>query len=352
MRVLLVGDYPPPHGGVAVHVQQLHASLRERGVETVVLDIGKGGRPAPDVIPVRTPVQYGGKLAGFLHEGWTVHVHTSGNNPKSWMLAATAAVHAPRSPRVITLHSGLLPDYLAHSLSRRVFARMALAGYSRVVAVSEAVREALVRCGVPAEKILVYPAFCGSQVRPGEVTPEIQRARERRKTLLAMAHHPSPVYGRALMFRALRRIADERPGVGLAVFGPGTRSEEFIRDARESGVESLLENLWELEHDQALALMARCDAFIRPTTHDGDAISVREALALGVPCVASDVCVRPLGAYTFRAGDAVDLAAQVHHALEKGPARVVSPDAGPVLMKLYGDLTPSTTLGGEIHAAR
>ncbi|WP_434379878.1 glycosyltransferase family 4 protein [Melittangium boletus] len=352
MKVLLVGDYPPPHGGVAVHVQQLHASLREGGVETVVLDIGKGGRPAPDVLPVRTPAAFGLTLARFLREGWTVHLHTSGNNPKSWVLAAAASVPAPRSGRVITLHSGLIPDYLAGSLSRRLLARAALAGYGRVVAVSEAVRTALVDCGVPAEKVVVYPAFCGSQVRPGEPTPALLEARARRQTLLAMAHHPSPVYGRALMFRALRRIADGRPGVGLAVFGPGTRSEDFMRDAREAGVESLLENLWELEHAQALALMARCDAFIRPTTHDGDAISVREALALGVPCVASDVCARPQGAHTFRAGDAEDLAAQVHHALEAGPVQVVSPDAGPVLKKLYGELTPSTLFGGEIHAAQ
>jgi glycogen synthase len=352
MRVLLVGDYPPPHGGVAVHVQQLHAALRERGVETVVLDIGKGGRPAPDVIPVRTPTQYGLKLAGFLREGWTVHVHTSGNNPKSWMLAATAGVHAPRAARVITLHSGLLPDYLAGSLSRRVFARMALMGYARVVAVSEAQREALVGCGVPEEKILVYPAFCGSQVRPGEPTPAVSEARERRRTLLAMAHHPSPVYGRALMFQALRKLADARPGVGLALFGPGTRSEEFMRDAREYGVESLLENLWELEHAQALALMARADVFIRPTTHDGDSISVREALALGVPCVASDVCARPEGTRLFRAGDADDLARQVERALQGHAAEVVSPDATPVLMKIYEDVTQPTVLGGEIHAAQ
>jgi len=352
MRVLLVGDYPPPHGGVAVHVQQLHDSLRERGVESVVLDIGKGGRPAPDVLSVRGPAQYGRRLAGFIRDGWTVHVHTSGNNPKSWMLAATAAIPAPRSTRVITLHSGLLPDYLAASLSRRILARVALMGYSHVVAVSEAVREALVRCGVPAEKLLVYPAFCGSRVRPGAVTPAVQAARERRQVLLAMAHHPSPVYGRELMFRALRRIADARPGVGLAVFGPGTHSEEFQRDARAFGVDSLLENLGELDHPEALALMARCDAFIRPTTHDGDAISVREALALGVPCVASDVCTRPAGAYTFRAGSAEALTQQVLHALETGPARVVSPDAGPVLMKLYGDLTQSTIVGGEIHAAQ
>jgi glycosyltransferase involved in cell wall biosynthesis len=353
MRVLLVGDYPPPHGGVAVHVQQLHGYLRERGVEAVVLDIGKGGRPAEDIIPVRTPTQYGKQLAGFLREGWTVHVHTSGNNPKSWMLAATAGVRAPRAPRVITLHSGLLPDYLAASVSRRAFARVALAGYSRVVAVSEAVREALARCGVPEEKLVVYPAFCGSQVRPGRVSREVQEARIRRRPLLAMAHHPSPVYGRRLMFRALRMIADVLPGVGLAVFGPGTRSEEFLHDARECRVQEFLEDLGELEHSQALALMARCDAFIRPTTHDGDAISVREALALGVPCVASDVCGRPHGTYTFRAGNAVDLADQVQHALEHGPAQVVSPDAGPVLLKLYGDLAQPTILGGgETHAAQ
>ncbi|HEX5753971.1 MAG TPA: glycosyltransferase family 4 protein [Archangium sp.] len=352
MRVLLVGDYPPPHGGVAVHVQQLHGYLRERGVETVVLDIGKGGRPAPDVIPVRTPTQYGKRLAGFLREGWTVHVHTSGNNPKSWMLAATAGVRA-RAPRVITLHSGLLPDYLAASVSRRAFARVALAGYSRVVAVSEAVREALARCGVPEEKLVVYPAFCGSQVRPGRVSPEIEAARARRRPLLAMAHHPSPVYGRGLMFRALRMIADELPGVGLAVFGPGTRSEAFLEEAREHRVEELIEDMGELEHSRALALIARCDAFIRPTTHDGDAISVREALALGVPCVASDVCGRPHGTYTFRAGNAVDLAERVHHALEQGPAQAVSPDAGPVLLKLYGELVQPTILGGgETHAAQ
>ena len=352
MRVLLIGDYPPPHGGVAVHVQQLHGFLRERGVEAVVLDIGKGGRPAPDVIPVRTPTQYGRRLAGFLREGWTVHVHTSGNNPKSWMLAATAGIRAPRAPRVITLHSGLLPDYLAECVARRAFARVALSGYSRVVAVSEGVREALARCGVPEEKLVVAPAFCGSQVRPGVEPAALGEARSRRMPLLAMAHHPSPVYGRRLMFRALRQLADRMPGVGLALFGPGTHSEEFLRDARELEVEGLLENLGELEHSQALAVMARCDAFVRPTTHDGDAISVREALALGVPCVASDVCKRPTGTFTFQAGEAEDLTAQVLHALKQGPARVASVDAGPMLLKLYSDLTQSGVLErGEIHAA-
>ncbi len=339
MRVLLIGDYPPPHGGVAIHVQQLHRFLRGRGVEAKVLDIGKGGRPAPDVIPVPSLAKFGLRLAGFLNAGWTVHVHTSGNNPKSWMLAAAAGVPAPRSPRIITLHSGLLPDFLAGSSARRALARAALAGYSRVVAVSPAVKAALVGCGVPEEKLLVQPAFCASQVKPGPVTAAVEQARARRAPLLAMAHHPSPVYGRRVMFRALRMLARELPGVGLAVFGPGMRTPEFARDARETHVAPYLEDLGELEHEEVLGLLSRCDAFIRPTTHDGDAISVREALALGVPCVASDVCARPEGTYLFQSGQAPALALRVRQALVEGPLESASPDAGPVMLGLYTELS-------------
>ncbi|MBF5041078.1 glycosyltransferase family 4 protein [Aggregicoccus sp. 17bor-14] len=338
MRVLLVGDYPPPHGGVAVHVQQLHRFLRSRGVEAKVLDIGKGGRPDPDVLPVRTLAQYSLRLAGFLRAGWTVHVHTSGNNPKSWVLAATAGIPGPRAPRVITLHSGLLPGYLAASAARRAFARAALAGYDRVIAVSDAVKAALVDAGVPERKVQVEPAFCASQVRPGAATPEVEAARARRTPLIAMAHHPSPVYGRALAFRALRLVAERHPDVGLALFGPGIGTDDFVRDVREARVASHLELLGELAHDQALALISRSDVFLRPTTHDGDAISVREALTLGVACVASDVCTRPAGTITFANNDPAALAAAVERALTGARAQVASPDAGPVLLALYAQL--------------
>lgn len=341
MRVLLVGDYPPPFGGVSIHVQQLHGFLRSRGVEARVLDIGKGGRPVPDVLPVRGLVPFGLRLTGFVASGWTVHVHTSGNNPKAWLLAAAAGgLPGGRAPRVITLHSGLLPDYLRASASRRVFARAALAGYARVIAVSEAVRDALVESGVPEEKVLVHPAFCASQVRAGEVPVRVEAARARRRPLLAMAHHPSPVYGRRLAFRALRLLSEPYPDVGLALFGPGTDSEEFIRDARELGVAKSLEPMGELEHAAALGLMVRSDVFLRPTTHDGDSISVREALALAVPCVASDVCARPEGAWVFQAGDAASLAARIRQAVSAGRVAVSSPDAGPMLLGLYESLAP------------
>jgi hypothetical protein len=40
MKILLVGPYPPPHGGVSVHVWGIHRRLTEAGVPCRVLDTG------------------------------------------------------------------------------------------------------------------------------------------------------------------------------------------------------------------------------------------------------------------------------------------------------------------------
>jgi glycosyltransferase involved in cell wall biosynthesis len=53
--------------------------------------------------------------------------------------------------------------------------------------------------------------------------------------------------------------------------------------------------------------MSRSSVFVRPTFRDGDSISVREALALGLHVVASDVGVRPSGTIVFAAGNVDEL---------------------------------------------
>ena len=340
MKVLLIGDYPPPHGGVAVHVHQLYQFLRARGVQVRVLDIGKGGRPDPDVLPARSLPLFAARIAQFSVAGWRLHLHTSGNNPKSWAVAAAVGLlRSPLAPApVLTLHSGLLPAFLRGSPAHRVLARAAMLGYGRVVAVSEPIREALVEVGVPAAKVVVLPAFLSSQVKPGVPPAGFEQIRQRRPTLVAMAHHPSPVYGRALMFEALALAAKRAPGMALALFGPGTRSAELLQEARRAGVEDRIEDFGELPHPQALGLIAGCDAFIRPTTADGDSVSVREALALGVPCVASDVVARPMGTLCFRAGDPRHLAEILLRAVRERPAPICGPDAGPALLQLYQTL--------------
>ncbi len=340
MKILLVGDYPPPYGGIAVHVEQLHHFLRGQGIESAVLDIGKGGRPDPDVIPVRTAIHYAKGLFRFASRGWLLHLHVTGDNAKSWLVIASgvAAGWAFGLPAAITLHSGLLPQYLGASAARRMQARAALRGCGHVLAVSEQIRSALLDAGIGPSKISVNPAFCASQLQPGDPPHGFDAIRGDHQPLLAMANHPIPLYGRPLMLRALRLVAENHPRAGLALFGPSISTAELVAEARAEGVESRIRDFGELRHPAALGLIARCDAFVRPTTADGDSVSVREALALGVPCVASDVVARPLGAVLFRAGDALDLARRISESIANQARRVEPADVGPVLLDLYARL--------------
>lgn len=350
LKVLLIGDYPPPMGGIAVHVQQLHHALERAGVECKVLDIGKRGRADPGVIDGRGYKNYAKHLLRHASEGWLLHLHTSGNNPKAWTVAMSVAVAGQmfRTPSVITVHSGLVPQLFPTDAQMRRRAQVALVGYSHIVTVSDAVQETLLDLGMRPERLSVFPAYIASEVRPGEPPALLAEARKRRKPMLAAAHHPSPVYGRKLVFEALSLLAPKFQDIGLALFGPGTGSEEYAEDAARYGVEHLLEDFGELDHDQALAVMKAADVFVRPTTADGDSVSVREALTLGVACVATDVAHRPPGTIVARAGNARDLAEKIERALVRRPKPVPQPDSSVFLGQLYARLSRRPVLEEEV----
>jgi glycosyltransferase involved in cell wall biosynthesis len=64
-------------------------------------------------------------------------------------------------------------------------------------------------------------------------------------------------------------------------------------------------------------LLSKSAVFIRATRSDGDAVSVREALYLGIPVIASDCVERPAGCILFKSGEAGDLAKKIPEALYK-----------------------------------
>jgi len=347
IKVLLVGDYPPPTGGIAIHVQQLQRFLLNAGVRCKVLDIGEGGVPAPGVLAARTRVRYAFRLLQFAARGWQVHLHVPGDNPTSWWIVASAVATGRLfgRPALVTFHSGLVPRFLGQSPGRRRFARALLAHCSRVIAVSEEIGIALREADLPAPLIAVHPAFLGSQLQPGLPPKNFATVRASCRPLLAMADHPSSIYGRRDAFRALRLLARDLPGIGLATFGPGHRSEGVESDALAEGVRARVHDFGELDHSSTLGLISRCDAFLRPTSADGDSLSVREALSLGTRCVASDVSVRPPGTVLFRAADCQDLAEKIAHALKQPSPLVGTVDVGPLLLEEYRRAWSSRWLG-------
>jgi glycogen synthase len=345
LKVLLVGDYPPPHGGVAVHVEVLQRAVRATGARCDVLDVGKGQLPAFGVVPAQSYGAFAAHLARYALRGFRIHVHTSGANPKSWMLASACAVAGKLSgtPPLVTFHSGLGPAWLAEDPLRAKIACAVSNSYGTVIAVSDEIRAALVSCGVSRERIEVLPAFSREFLAPGAPPHGFLELREEARPLYCAMLAPLPVYGAEPLLRAFARVHAANSRARLALYGPGTGEMAGVVARLCGDAAPAVRCFGEVHRPAALALIAGCDVFVRPTLADGDSVSVREAVALGRAVVATSVGNRPPEARLVAPGDSVALAAALADAGNERPALRLAGDGAcePVdcvqrLLELYG----------------
>ncbi|MGZ3425254.1 MAG: glycosyltransferase [Polyangia bacterium] len=326
-RALIVGALPPPSGGVATHCRELARALEAAGLRADLIDPRRVG---PDGSDGR-----GRLLARLL---WArlrrelVHVHTNGHNRGSWALAALCGA-GHTGPALLTLHSGLAPDYIRKHPRR---CRFIAARYSRVVAVNADIAAALTEAGVAPARIVVAAAFTPASLALRLPPPGLAQIRHAHSLLIACALAPGLEYGAAVLLDAFLLVRARHPDAGLIVYGPGTREPSLAAAARARGLGRSVHHLGELERHRALAVVAAADLFVRPTLADGDAISVREAIALGRPVVASAVGARPPEAALFPAGDAAACAEIIFQSLAKRlPEHAHRVDCLPTLLDLY-----------------
>jgi glycogen(starch) synthase len=363
MKVLLVGDYPPPYGGVSVHVEVVHQAVRAQGGICEVLDVGKGHLPADGVVPATGPLACAVSLVRYAMRGYRLHVHTSGANPKSWMLASICAAAGKLSPLppIVTFHSGLGPEWLAGDPMRARIACAVANSFGNVIAVSNDIRGALLACGVSGERIEVLPAFSRSFLHPGAPPHGLREIRADASPLYCAMLARAPEYGHETLLRAFGRVHAQNPRARLVVYGPGTEmlGAGILRICGEAAA-SAVHAFGEVHRPSALALIAASDVFVRPTLADGDSVSVREAVALGRAVVATSVGTRPREARLVPPGDADALTAALLEAAHEHPSLRVAPapeteaktDCLQRLLELYSgasfDRAPSSATTAEV----
>jgi glycosyltransferase involved in cell wall biosynthesis len=348
MKVLLVGDYPPPYGGVSVHVEVVQKAVRAQGGICDVLDVGKGQLPADGVLPATGYFATAAHLVRYALRGYRIHVHTSGANPKSWMLASACAAAGKLSarPPIITFHSGLGPGWLSADPVRAKIACAVTNCFGNVIAVSDEIRATLISCGVSRERIEVLPAFSRSFLEPGSPPHGLREIRAQAAPLYCAMLAPGEVYGQETLLRAFAAVHARNPRARLAVYGPGT--ELIGADAAKicGSAASAVHAFGEVHRPSALALIGSCDVFVRPTLADGDSVSVREAVALGRAVVATSVGTRPSQVRLVPPGNVDALAASLLEAAAPRPSLRVAeaPEDGDCLRRLialYGGASES-----------
>jgi glycosyltransferase involved in cell wall biosynthesis len=204
--------------------------------------------------------------------------------------------------KIITVHGHDLQPFLESRLPLipRV-TRWSLARFDLVVAVSDEVANTL-RQHLPEALITILPAYLPPML--GSPKDETSDGQPEDRTLVVAAYNirllaSGDLYGLDVALGAFERLADTDPSLRLLILlakAPRRpRARRYLR-ARLESLDEQSRRRVSLKIGHSLTDNLRPGAiYLRPTRIDGDAVSIREALTLGIPVAASDVVHRPQG---------------------------------------------------------
>lgn len=92
---------------------------------------------------------------------------------------------------------------------------------------------------------------------------------------------------------ALPEVRERHPELSLEVIGSGRVLEDLQQQTRQLGLEDVVVFTGNLAHDEVMAHLANAHVFVFPTLYEGFPKALLEAMACGLPIVASPVSVIP-----------------------------------------------------------
>jgi glycosyltransferase involved in cell wall biosynthesis len=137
-----------------------------------------------------------------------------------------------------------------------------------------------------------------------------------------------PEYDVGCQIEALGPLLGEFPSTGLAIIGSGSLESSLQRQIQATPYSRHILLCGDVPHEQTLRAISEGHALLRTTLYDGDAISVREALYVGTPVIATDNGMRPEGVDLIPIANTEALVNAIERRLRVGKATApfVAPD--------------------------
>jgi glycosyltransferase involved in cell wall biosynthesis len=292
-RILMLTQ--PTDGGVFQHVTRLCEGLAARGHEPVVaapldgrppgleaelisLPMGRAVAPREDARAVAAAARLVRRVRPAL-----VHAHSS----KAGAVARLARPAFPRTPLVYTPHGYAFAGYFESERERARYRAVerALAPFaSLVLCVCEAERRLAASIGPERRTRVVHNGIPAPAEAP--VHPALEPLRER-GPVVGVVTLLRPGKGLETLVDALPEVTASYPSASVAVAGRGPDREAIEAHAAERGVAGALHLLGETAGP--MPLLAGADVFVSASWAESFPYNVLEAMAAGVPVVATDV---------------------------------------------------------------
>ena len=285
-RVLLVGKGPPDRGGISAFMQTLLAGELKASHRIGLLNLYRdevlhGGRFTRANI-TRTLAD-ARSLWRASRQADVVHINTalvpSATLLRAGLLALVARAAGARA--IVHAHSGRIDLWLTTPL-RRLLVRLALAPADRVLTVSESSRRYLARSLGSSRVTLVDNGIDPSgygPVEPAHQPPAILFAGvlSPRKGLIDLIKASSLLQRRGLAHQL------------LVVGGPPEEGPQAEAETLEAANGAPVRFLGTQPHDEMARLYRSVDVFCLPSWWEAMPLTILEAMASGLPVVASTV---------------------------------------------------------------
>lgn len=354
-KLILVGPYSLPHGGIQRYLVQLRDQLRIKGYPHNVLDSRSKMDVSTKSVVMR--VLYGITKYLFMMlklkkiEGKIVHIFSSsyGNFFGNGLLLVAGKMFRKRT--VLSMMGGGFPSVIKKSGPTRKFLIKTIFRFADlIIACNENIKESIISLGVKNCKlILISNALPFRISTDGVVEPSLNNFLETHRPFITSVGALSPAYGISILIKAVAKLRESFPDVGLLLVVLTTSDKKTVTEVQSLlRVNKLSDSILIRQNVGSLCtIIKRSDLFVRPTLVDGDSMSVREALFLGVPVIASNTAFRPRDVVLFNKGDINDLNDKMKRVIENRQSflpKYASAEARHNLLKIeamYRQLTTS-----------
>ncbi len=315
----LIGPYPPPYGGVSVHIRRLEEALRQKSYKVVIW--GKTQASQSEIKPLKS-FWKGLRVLSVLSKKEILHFHD--------FYEIAAVISLWKKNTIVTIHNERIRDRFKirtsfkHHLTRRVH-QWLFCRIRHFITVSENAKNELIGIGVRAEKIHIIPAYISPQENktsaPAYRKSFMDFRKKHKRIVISNASRLSilnnvDLYGFDLCIEALNALK-AKEGLGLVLVLSEIGNEKYYAELRER-IENygITENtLWIIGGGELIPYLHHSDIFLRTTVTDGFSLSLQEAIEMKIPTIASDSVDRPGECILFKNRDVEDLVYQIDRIL-------------------------------------
>lgn len=319
MKIAIIGPYPPPYGGISVHIKRMKNYLDNDGHDVVIYNESK------KTFNNQKNIKCIGSYKKFIFKIPFLKVdvlHFHSIDKKVRILLGFYKIF--RKKIILSLHGESMHDQIKMSnyLEKKLL-NNSLKKIDCIVCSNNKIKKDLIFFGVNENKIEVIPEY----VKPFKTKEDFESIPEsvwefvNNANFLIAAngwirfYNNEDLYGVDMLIDLIYELNKKNIHVSLIFALLGTESQsmeekQYYYDLKikikELGIEDDI-FIFESKNKEFYPILQKSQLFIRPTNTDGNSVSVMEAIDLKIPCITSDACPRPEGTVLFKTRDIEDL---------------------------------------------